>query len=166
VNDGKIDDHQQIPLEKNMSPHFGLMDETGMSREEALLMRAKLHWRAGVRRMRVKKIPAGLTTLYDALLSAMRWYILLNRRDDLGDDAGEQLENERYVFSLLRKAGVLDGSIDIHGIEVIVDRALMGDEVDREDQEKVLAQFGEILTRIGILPFDQLELPPEDPSTF
>lgn len=162
----KSDYRLQIPREKKMSPHFGLMDETGMSREEALLMRAKLHWRGGMRRVRENKIPAGLATLYDALLSAMRWYILLNLRGDLGDEPEEKLENERFVFSLLRKAGIFGSSMDIHRLEEIVDRALLGEEVDREDQEQVLAQFGEILTRIGVLPFDEVELPPEDPATF
>jgi len=61
-------------------PHFGLMDETKMGKADAALMRARLHIRGGRRRLRQKKVAAGLVTLYDALLSAMRWYLLKTPR--------------------------------------------------------------------------------------
>lgn len=148
-----------------MSPHFGMMDESKMSKVEALLLRCKLHWRGGVRRMRENKAPSGLATLYDALLSAMRWYILTNLQQELGDNAEEKLENERFVFSLLRRAGILDGSFDIKFVVETVDRALMEKDVS-SDQERFMALLHHVLSRIGVLPFDEAELPPEDPSTF
>ncbi|MCJ7602148.1 MAG: hypothetical protein MUO63_11715 [Desulfobulbaceae bacterium] len=148
-----------------MSPHFGLMDETKMSKVEALLLRYKLHWRGGVRRMRENKAASGLATLYDALLSAMRWYILTNLQQELGDNAEEKLENERFVFSLLRRAGILDGSFDLKFVVETVDRALMEEDVS-SDQERFMTQLHHVLSRIGVLPFDEAELPPEDPSTF
>lgn len=148
-----------------MSPHFGLMDETKMSKVEAQLMRCKLHWRCGVRRMRENKTASGLATLYDAMLSAMRWYILTNLRQELGSNGEEKLENERFVFSLLRKAGMLDRSFDIKFVEATVDRALMEEDVS-SDQQRVMTQLQQFLTRIGVLPFDETELPREDPSTF
>jgi hypothetical protein len=148
-----------------MSPHFGMMDETKMNKVEALLLRCKLHWRGGVRRMRENKAASGLATLYDALLSAMRWYILTNLQQELGDNAEEKLENERFVFSLLRRAGILDGSFDIKFVVETVDRALMEKDVS-SDQERFMALLHHVLSRIGVLPFDEAELPPEDPSTF
>jgi hypothetical protein len=148
-----------------MSPHFGMMDESKMSKVEALLLRCKLHWRGGVRRMRENKAASGLATLYDALLSAMRWYILTNLQQELGDNAEEKLENERFVFSLLRRAGILDGSFDIKFVVETVDRALMEKDVS-SDQERFMALLHHVLSRIGVLPFDEAELPPEDPSTF
>lgn len=147
-----------------MSPHFGMMDETKMSREDALLLRTKLHWRCGVRRMRENKASSGLATLYDALLSAMRWYILVNLRHEVGAE-DEKIENERYVFSLLRRHGMLDGSLDLQLLEEVVDKALMEEDVSR-DQDKILAQLEAFLHRLGVLPFDESELPDEDPSTF
>jgi hypothetical protein len=148
-----------------MSPHFGMMDESKMSKVEALLLRCKLHWRSGMRRMRENKTSAGLVTLYDALLSAMRWYILANLRQELGSNGDEKLENERLVFSLLRRAGILDGSFDLKFVKETVDRALMEEDVSC-DQERVMSQLHHVLSRIGVLPFDEAELPPEDPSAF
>jgi hypothetical protein len=148
-----------------MSPHFGLMDETTMSREGAMLMRAKLHWRCGVRRLRENNASsAALATLYDALLSGMRWYILRNLRHALGENGDEKLENERFVFFILRRAGILDQSLDVSFIEEIVDKALMEKDV-RVDHDRFLDQLDQFLTRLGILPFDESELPPELPST-
>lgn len=148
-----------------MSPHFGLMDEAAMSREDALLMRAKLHWRCGVRRMRENKAAAGLATLYDALLSAMRWYILVNLGGGDGDGAVEKIENERYVFSVLRRHGLLDDSLDLRLVEDVVDRSLQEEDVGAE-QDLVMVQMESFLRRLGMLPFDEAELPPEDPRTF
>lgn len=147
-----------------MSPHFGLMDESKMSREEALLMRTKLHWRCGVRRLNEDNSSSvALATLYDALLSAMRWYILRHLPDELGEDADEKLENERLVFSVLRRAGILDQSLDLPFIEEIVDSALMEEDV-HVDHDRLLRQLDRFLTRLGVLPFDEAELPPEDLS--
>lgn len=128
-------------------------------------MRAKLHWRCGVRRMRENKAAAGLATLYDALLSAMRWYILVNLGGEIGDGAVEKIENERYVFSVLRRHGLLDDSLDLRLVEDVVDRSLQEEDVGAE-QDRVMAQMETFLRRLGMLPFDEAELPPEDPHTF
>ena len=148
-----------------MSPHFGLMDPSTMTMEDAMLMRAKLHWRCGTRRMQQNKTSAGLTTLYDAFLSGMRWYILSHLENEIDGDKEEKLENERFVFAMLRKEGIIDGSLDLNLIEESVDKALMDKDV-QEDQDTVMSQMEGFLTRIGILPFDESKLPPEDPSTF
>lgn len=148
-----------------MSPHFGLMDERSMSREDALLMRAKLHWRCGMRRCRENKNAAGIATLYDAMVSAMRWYILTRLREEAGGDVLENIENERLVFFLLRKAGLLPSSFDLQFMEDVVDRALQDEDIgSRKDQ--FIRQVQEVMTRMTVLPFDEAELPPEDPSTF
>lgn len=144
-----------------MSPHFGLMDESKMSKVEAQLMRCKLHWRCGVKRVREDQGTAGLATLYDALLSAMRWYILTNLGQELGANAEENLENERFVFALLRRAAILDSSFDLQFILDTVDRALMEEDV-RSEQERALNLMQQFLTRLGVLPFDEAELPPEE----
>ncbi|MCB2184644.1 MAG: hypothetical protein KQH63_21685 [Desulfobulbaceae bacterium] len=148
-----------------MSPHFGLMDASKMSHDEALLLRTKLHYRCGIRRVREKKTSSGLATLYDALLSAMRWYILTRLPDELGADAEEKLENERFVFSLLRKHGILDDSFDLVGFQDLVDKALMEEDVSL-NRDNALKELDIFLGRIAILPFDESELPPEDPATF
>ena len=148
-----------------MSPHFGLMDAGRMSKVEAMLMRSKLHLRCGKRRLRQGKVAAGLATLYDAMLSGMRWYILVNLRQTLVEDALEELENERLVFSVLKRAGVLDNTFNLARFQELVDRALMDEEIET-DAEQVIAELETFMTRIGVLPFNEEELPPEDPDTF
>lgn len=148
-----------------MSPHFGLMDESNMTKEDALLLRAKLHWRGGIRRSRENKNASGIATLYDAMLSAMRWYILTSLRDEAGKDVIENIENERFVFFLLRKAGLLPFSFDLEFIEDVVDKALMEEDIESK-KDQFIEQVKEAMIKLAVLPFDESELPPEDPSTF
>jgi len=154
----------------NTMPHFGLMDENLMSREEALLLRSRLHYRCGARRLRQGKLPAGVVTLYDALLSAMRWYILTSQLRRLAGDSkpeiDENLENERLVFALLRKDATLKDRLpDLDRIVELVDRALMHQEISLE-VEPFLAEIQGFLDAVGVTPFDPASLPPEDPATF
>jgi len=147
-------------------PHFGLMDEKNMPPTEAALLRARLHIRGGVRRIRQGKTAVGLATLYDAVLSGMRWRILSSPlKDGFGNDIAEQLENERVVVALMRKAGVLDGAFDWSRFQELVDRAL-GEENVVVDRERLLAEVERLMTRLGVMPFDESELPPEDPAVF
>ncbi|MEW6594117.1 MAG: hypothetical protein AB1413_04510 [Thermodesulfobacteriota bacterium] len=148
-------------------PHFGLMDETRMSREAAALLRAKLHLRCGRRRVREGKDAAGLATLYDALLSAMRWHILStpSLREALGSDLAERLENERVVVALMRQAGMLDGIFPWDHFQGLVDQALMG-KGGEFDRQALLAGVEALMTRLGVMPFDESELAPENPATF
>ncbi|MFO7606505.1 MAG: hypothetical protein R6W72_09425 [Desulfurivibrionaceae bacterium] len=148
-----------------MSPHFGLMDENIMTPEDAALMRAKLHWRCGERRLRERKSASGIATLYDALLSGMRWYILTGQAARPEDFSAEDLENERYVFHLLKKAGLIDSSLNLAKVQDLVDRALMDEDIQPE-QEWFFAELEKFLTRLKVLPFDESALPPEDPATF
>lgn len=146
-------------------PHFGLMDETKMGKADAALMRARLHIRGGRRRLRQKKVAAGLVTLYDALLSAMRWYLLTNNLQDKLPGGTETLENERVVFAALKKANVLDASFDFGAIEKIVDQALMEEDLSLDTNEFLL-HIEQAMTTLGVMPFDENALPPEDPATF
>ncbi|MDR9501073.1 MAG: hypothetical protein RI601_04705 [Desulfurivibrionaceae bacterium] len=148
-----------------MSPHFGLLDETKMSQEEALLLRAKLHWRGGKRRIEENKGPEGIVTLYDALMSAMRWHVLTRHMEKLGKEAKEKLEDDKVVIALLKQTGDLDDSAELKAIEQTVHQTLEGGD-SPTDLGPFMAQIEEILTRLGILPFDDSELPPEDPDTY
>lgn len=138
-----------------------------MSREAAALLRAKLHLRCGLRRVREGKDGAGLATLYDALLSAMRWHILTTPalKEMLGADLIERLENERVVVALMRRAGILDGVFDWEHFQGLVDQALMGEHCT-PDRQALLAGVEGLMTRLGVMPFDEKELPAEAPDTF
>lgn len=146
-------------------PHFGLMDERKLSKAEAALMRARLHIRGGKRRLRQNKIAAGMATLYDAVLSAMRWYILSNDLIKKLPGGEESLENDRVVYAVLKQAGVLGESIDFGALEKMVDQALVH-EAQVLDSSEIIAHIDRVMTALGVMPFDEDTLPPEDPSTY
>ena len=124
-----------------------------------------MHWRCGNRRLREGKTPSGIATIYDALLSSMRWHILLNPAYKSDTFSTEDLENERYVFHVLKKNGVIDSSLNIQEIEYLVDKALMEENIT-SGKGHFVNMIENFLTRIGVLPFDESELPPEDPATY
>jgi hypothetical protein len=147
-------------------PHFGLMDEDALGPELGPLQRAKLHIRGGKRRLHQGKISAGIVTLYDALLSAMKWYIASpDRRKNLLIAMGDDLTDDRKVFNLLTHAGVLDGSFDYDSFDKLVDKA-SNKEISDYDYRKLLSSFEAVMTQLGVMPFNENDLPPEDPSTF
>jgi hypothetical protein len=147
-------------------PHFGLMDEDVLGPEAGPFQRARLHIRAGRRRLRQGKISAGIVTLYDAMLSAFRWYVASRERKKALDiREGDDLTDDKDVFAVLIRSGVLDGKFDYAEFDSLVEKA-MNNEMPGYDYSVVLKGVEDVLTQLGILPFDEGELPPEDPSTF
>jgi hypothetical protein len=147
-------------------PHFGLMDEGVLGPEAGPLQRARLHIRGGRRRLRQGKISAGIVTLYDALISALRWYIANpERRRALDIREGDDLTDERTVFVILNRSRVLDGRFDYAEFDGIVEWAV-DHEMPDYDYRTLLKGVEHVMTRLGVMPFDESELPPEDPSTF
>ncbi len=147
-------------------PHAGLMDEEALGPEEGPLQRARLHIRGGRRRLRQGKLPAGLVTLYDAMCAALEWYfasrerrrgLLINEDDDLRDD--------KTLYEILTRSGVLDGRFDYREFNSRIEKVLYTDSVDF-DYEEMLKGIESVMTQLGVMPFDEQELPPEDPSTF
>lgn len=147
-------------------PHAGLMNADELGPEAAALQRAKLHIRAGKRRLRQHKIAAGIVTLYDALSAAMEWYIFSpERRASLLINAGEDLNDDNTLYNILVRSGVLDGNFDSGAFDRIVNRALHENLTDY-DYSKMLEGIVSVMTQIGVMPFDESELPSEDPSTY
>jgi len=147
-------------------PHFGLMDESAMRKDEAALLRAKLHLRGGRRRMRQKKYAAAIATLYDAVLSGIKWYILSFKGESaVQADEGIYLRTEQELFNSLVQAGVLDGIKEFENLDGLVDQALTG-KVPPFDEDQVVTQVERWLTQLGVMPFNEEALPPEDPNTY
>lgn len=147
-----------------MSPHFGLMDPGKVNRAEAARLRARLHWRGGRRRLRQGKTALAVVTLYDALLSGLRWYLLVNSMTERSGHGEAGLENDGVLFSLAEQAGVLEAARDLPRIQALLEQALRNDRLC-PDQEWFVERMEGLLTRIGILPFGEATLPPEDPET-
>lgn len=148
-------------------PHFGLMKtEDSFKTEEGALLRTRLHIRGGTRRLHQGKISAGIVTLYDALLFAMQWYIMSpERRKKAGLKETDAVNNDRAVMEELKRGGVLTGQFDYDEFDRLVDRALLQEMPDFDFQE-VLKEVESVMTQLGVMPFDEKALPPEDPATF
>jgi hypothetical protein len=145
------------------------MDPTKMSEEEAALMRAKLHIRAGKRRLRQGKIAAGIVTLYDALTYAIQWYLSdSGHRENLDIREGERITNEDQAFAILARSGVFGEGFDPGPFDDLLLKALENEksEMPGYDYSWFLEALEKAMTRLGVMPFDESALPPEDPSTY
>jgi len=148
-------------------PHAGLMVEREMEPEEGLLMRCRLHIRGGKRRFRQGKIASGIVTIYDAMTAAMEWYITSPERMKLLNiRSGENLKDEDILYEILLRSKIIDGSFDRVGFNKALDRALREKEMPDYDYTKILKDIEGFMTQLGIMPFDESKLPPEDSSTF
>ncbi len=145
-------------------PHFGLMEERSLGPIDGPLQRARLHLRGGKRRLRQGKISAGIVTLYDAVTAAMEFYIARNR-ERMPVAADENLNDDKVMFRVLVRAGVLDGRFDFEGFDRLLERALSG-ELAGYDYGGLVEGIDAVMFRLGVMPFSEQSLPPEDPSTF
>jgi hypothetical protein len=146
-------------------PHFGLIDEYKMQPHEAALMRARLHIRSGMRRLRQGMLKEGLFTLYDSLYSGMRFYILSPENQDRFASAdGIQRTEEMALYKVLRQAGVVDDSFDFESFFSLMEKLIDGVDVEINSTE-ALRGYDKIMTQLGVMPFDESALPPEDPKT-
>jgi hypothetical protein len=147
-------------------PHFGLMDEDALGPVQGPLQRAMLHVRGGRRRLRQGKISAGIVTFYDALSSAMQWYCALPaRRSKLVVGGGEDLLDDRTAYAVLVRSGVLDGRFDFDAFDRLTEHALLN-EMPGYDYRAVLKGVEAVMEQLGVMPFDETDLPAEDPNTF
>ena len=147
-------------------PHAGLMDERTLVPEEGPLLRARLHIRGGKRRLREGKIAAGIVTLYDALNGAMEWYIASPQRTKrLLIEAGDNLNDDRSLYRVLVQSQVLDGGFDFDAFDRLVETALH-EEMQDYNYREMLDGLEGVMIRLGVMPFEESALPPEDPETY
>jgi hypothetical protein len=146
-------------------PHAGLMDEKTLGPVEGPRQRARLHIRGGRRRLRQGKISAGIVTLYDALLAAMQSYAASPGRMRLVIRAGEDVHDDKVLYTVLVRSGVLDGKLDFSAFDRLTEKAL-NEEMPGYDYHALLAGIESVMTQLGVMPFEESQLPPEDPKTF
>ncbi|RJQ53361.1 MAG: hypothetical protein C4526_06855 [Nitrospiraceae bacterium] len=146
-------------------PHFGLMDENILGPVESLLMRARLHIRGGKRRLCQGKISLGIITLYDGLICAMQWYIAKpGHKNNFMLNEDEDQRNDRDIFRALVRSGVINSGFDYNAFDDLAGKALYQD-MSSYDFSGMLKGIESVMTRLGVMPFDENELPPEDPET-
>ena len=148
-------------------PHFGLMDEKeSFETEEGALLRARLHIRGGKRRLRQGKISAGIVTLYDALLFALRWYAFSpGHRKATGIRLEDALTDEKKVIGLIKSAGLFPVALNYDAFDALLEKALT-EEMPEYDYSGMLRDYESFMTSLGVMPFDEAQLPTEDPATF
>ena len=143
------------------------MNEDELSEEEGYLLRAKLHFRCGLRRLEENKLSEGIATIYDSLIIGMRWFVLkemktrhfiLFNKEDLYKDVN--------LVSMLQKENILstkdiDFSKFLITMELGLDRDLTKEDIVVDD---IKNQFMTIMTKLGVWPFELTDLPPENPE--
>jgi hypothetical protein len=143
-------------------PHFGLMEEKKLGPVQGPFQRARLHLRGGKRRLRQGKVSDGIVTLYDALTAAMESFAASDKGNKVV--TRESARNEKQLFCSLVQAGLLDGSFDFFSFDRLAEKALFRD-LSGYDYRPLLAQIEELMEQLGVMPFDEAQLPPEDPET-
>lgn len=78
---------------------------------------------------------------------------------------GEDLKDDKTLFEILSRSGVLDRSFDYNEFNKLVEKSLEKEMPDY-DYTDILEKFESLMTRLGVMPFDENDLPQEDPSTF
>src|SRR5208283_1045665 len=147
-------------------PHAGLMNADALGPEAAALQQARLHIRGGKRRLKQGKIAAGIVTLYDALTSATDWFLLSpGRRATLLINADDDLNDDKTAFDVLVRSGVIGSEFDSEAFDRIVERALH-ENLSGYDYTALLEGIESVMHMLGVMPFDENALPPEDPSTY
>jgi len=147
-------------------PHAGLMNEGALGPETGLLQRARLHIRGGKRRLWQGKVPAGLVTLYDALIAAMEWYFASpERRNRLVIRNDDDLRDDKVLYKILVRSGVLDGRFDYVAFDTFIGDIIYGKAMEY-DYESLAKGIESVMVQLGVMPFNEEELPAEDPSTF
>jgi len=141
-------------------PQHRFMDVTKMIKAEVALMCARLYLRDGKSYLREGSITAGITALYDAILFAMHYYIAepayrasinLNS-DDLWDHAA--------LYHKLVKAGIFDDPHTFNHLSLIVERLLWQESYSFE-ANSVLAEVEKMLSKLGVMPFNEFILQSE-----
>ena len=60
---------------------------------------------------------------------------------------------------------MLDGKLDFYAFDRLTEKAL-NEEMPSFDYRELLTGIESVMTQLGIMPFDEDALPPEDPKTF
>lgn len=147
-------------------PHFRLIDEDKMTREGAELLRTRLHIRGGRRRLLEGKEQDGLVTLYDALSHGLLYFEIKQGSDkETEKDDGELFQRELAIARKLVHSGVLDDLDFVTRLCSLTEQAIDG-KVPHMNLLEILKSMDNIMTRLGVMPFSEDDLPPEAPNTF
>jgi len=69
------------------------------------------------------------------------------------------------AYAVLVRSGVLDGRFDFDAFDRLTEHALLN-EMPGYDYRAVLKGVEAVMEQLGVMPFDEADLPPEDPGTY
>jgi len=92
--------------------------------------------------------------------------LTLNHRRPPVSKEGENTADDRQLFRILRRGGYIDTHFDYDAFTDFVYRALEKDLPRSFPFEPLLRDIEMLMAQLGVMPFDESSLPPEDPRTF
>lgn len=134
-------------------PHYDLINMTQTTTAEDALICACLHLRSGKRRLQKGLTAAGMVALYHSVLFGMHYYIAKHKQCatfveniDLWDAIG--------LFHALTSAGVFEDRLTFNRFSLTVERALWQGSFS-SDANAILAEVEKLLTKLGVMPFNE-----------
>jgi hypothetical protein len=130
---------------------------------EFLHERALKHLRIGREQLTDGRISLGLITLYDSLITAMNWFMAIpENRNRVNIRDGEDLNNDKVLFNILARCGIIDRGLNYDAFNDIVDEALKKD-MSKFDFDHTIQEIDNVMGGLGILSYKKNE-PSENTS--
>ncbi len=96
----------------------------------------------------------------------MEWFVFSpERRKLLLVHETDNMKDDKDIYKVLTRSKILDGRFDYTSFDRLVEFAA-NNELPGYDYRELLESVESVMTQLGIMPFDEASLPPEDPSTF
>ena len=134
--------------------HQRLIDVTKLIKAEAALLCARLYLRDGKRHLQEGSFIAGITALYDAILFAMHYYITEPVCRETINLTSDDLWDHAALYHKLAKAGIFDDQNAFNHLTLIVERTLWQESFSF-DAATVLAEVEKMLSKLGVMPFNE-----------
>jgi|SRR4026208_202134 len=125
-----------------------------MTQAEAALLCARLYLRDGKSYLQEGSFTAGIAALYDAILFAMHYYIAEPACRGSINLNSNDLWDHAALYHKLVKAGIFDDPNAFNHLSLIVERALWLGSFSF-DTDFVLAEVEKMLSKLGVMPFNE-----------
>jgi hypothetical protein len=144
--------------------HQRSIDVTKLINAEAALLCSRLYLRAGKRYLQEGLLSAGIAALYDAILFAMHYYIAEPAcRGNINVNSDDVWDHAHLYYKLV-KAGIFKDPNAFNHLSLTVERALWQESYSF-DTNSVLAEVEKMLSKLGVMPFNEYVLQSESIAT-
>ena len=125
-----------------------------MIKAEAALLCARLYLRDGKSYLQEGLFTAGIAALYDAILFAMHYYIAEPACRGSINLNGDDLWDHAVLYHKLVKAGIFDDPNAFNHLSLIVERTHWLGSLSF-DANSILAEVEKMLSKLGVMPFNE-----------